>query len=169
MSSSKMTPKSDHAAVRGHPPLYFLLSLAISLAIHYWVFPLSIPFPTIGSVQGSTLRVALGIFISLIVVVFMVFTITQFRRTGNNPLPSTPAVSIITTGPYRFSRNPIYFGNALFITGIGIAVGSFWVLASVIVSLFLAYYLAILPEEKYMEEKFGDEYLEYKKAVRRWI
>ena len=169
MTSGESTPSSDRAAVRGNPPLFYLLSLAVSLAIHYLVFPLPLTFPATSFVQGSTLRVALGIFISLIAPVILASTVAQYRRTGNEINPSTPTASIITTGPYRFSRNPIYFGLALLQTSIAIGVGSLWALASVIVTLLLVHYLAILPEEEYLEGKFGDEYREYKRAVRRWI
>ncbi|HUY02359.1 MAG TPA: hypothetical protein VMV33_03665, partial [Rhodocyclaceae bacterium] len=58
---------------------------------------------------------------------------------------------------------------ALAQTGIALAVGSLWALASVIVSLLLAHYLAVLPEEAYLERKFGNQYREYKALVRRWI
>ena len=169
MTSSESTPNSDRAAVRGIPPLFYILSLAVSLAIHYLVFPLPFTFPATSFVQGSTLRVAVGIVISLIGGIIARATIAQFRRTGNDPDPGTPTASIMTTGPYRFSRNPLYLAAALLQTGIAVGVGSFWALASIIVALLLVHFLAVLPEEQYLAGKFGDEYREYKRSVRRWI
>ena len=163
------TPNSDRAAVRGFPPLYFILSLMVSLAIHYWVFPLSLNFPATSFAQGSTLRIALGLLISLIAPVILVSTMAQYRRTGNEIDPSSSTASIITSGPNRFSRNPIYLGLALLQTAIAIIVGSVWALASVMVALLLVQYFVILPEEEYLESKFGEEYREYKSAVRRWL
>ena len=169
MNNSESTPNTDRAAVRGFPPLFYAVSLAVSLAIHFLVLPLPFTFPATSFVQGSTLRIAVGILVGLIGVIIDAATIAQFRRTGNDTDTGSPTMSIMTAGPYRFSRNPLYLGVAFVQTGIAIGVGSFWALASVIVALLLVNYLAVLPEEEYLEGKFGDEYREYRRAVRRWI
>jgi len=162
-------PSDDRAAVRGLPPLYFVLPLAIALALQLLVLPLPFSLPTIGAARGGILRVCAGALIGLAGILLFGLTVRAHKRSGNDPHPTTPTVSLITSGPYRFSRHPGYLGFALAQTGIAVAVGSVWALGSVIVSLLLAHYLAALPEEAYLERKFGERYREYEGMVRRWI
>lgn len=159
----------DQAAVRGLPPLYFVLPLAIALALQYLVLPLPFSFPDGILVHGRSLRIGAGVLVGLFGIAVLRLTMRAHISSGNDPHPHTPTASLITTGLYRFSRNPGYLAFALMQTGIALAAGSVWALASVIVSLLLAHYLAVLPEEAYMERKFGEQYREYKKRVRRWI
>ncbi len=162
-------PSDDRAAVRGLPPLYFVLPLAIALALQFLVLPLPFSLPAIGAMRGGIVRACAGALIGLAGILLFGLTVRAHRRSGNDPHPTTPTVSLITSGPYRFSRHPGYLGFALAQTGIAVAVGSVWALGSVIVSLLLAHYLAALPEEAYLERKFGERYREYEEMVRRWI
>src|SRR5262249_11803734 len=73
------------------------------------------------------------------------------------------------TGPYRFSRNPIYLAFSLFQLGIAIWVNSVWLLATLVGALALNNTAAIPKEEQYLERKCGAQYLEYKASVRRWL
>ncbi len=75
-----------------------------------------------------------------------------FRRLGTNVRPSQPATKIATTGPYRWTRNPMYLGMALVYTGLAIGFDG-----------------PIAREERYLEDKFGEEYHRYKADVRRWF
>lgn len=78
-------------------------------------------------------------------------------------------VDSLTGGPYRFSRNPMYLAVAVVHIGLAVAVGSGWAIGSVAVAVALVHNLAILPEERYLEKKFGDEYTKLKGSVRRWV
>ena len=78
-------------------------------------------------------------------------------------------MSIITNGPYRFSRNPIYLSFTLLQLGLGMWANSAWLVGMLIPTLVLMSYGVIAREERYMARKFGDEYLQYKRAVRRWF
>ena len=75
----------------------------------------------------------------------------------------------MTTGPFQFSRNPLYVSLTLFYIGIAIAAQSLWALALLIVVLTLMQRGVIEREERYLEHKFGAEYVRYKERVRRWI
>jgi protein-S-isoprenylcysteine O-methyltransferase Ste14 len=94
---------------------------------------------------------------------------TSFRRAGTAIEPGKPTTSIVTTGFYAWSRNPIYAGFCLINIGIGIASNSLWIFVSFIPAAFFLYHVAIAKEEAYLEGKFGEEYLAYKKKVRRWV
>jgi protein-S-isoprenylcysteine O-methyltransferase Ste14 len=77
--------------------------------------------------------------------------------------------SIITKGPYRYSRNPIYLGFAIAGSGIALAFNTGWMLLSVLAFVLIANKLVIEREEKYLERKFGEPYLNYQQQTRRWL
>ena len=93
----------------------------------------------------------------------------SFSRKGTAVEPWKPTTAIVTTGPYRFTRNPAYLGMALTYVGIALLSSALWVLVP------LPFVLAVIDrgvierEERYLEAKFGEEYLDYKRTVRRWI
>jgi protein-S-isoprenylcysteine O-methyltransferase Ste14 len=91
------------------------------------------------------------------------------RRSGPALIPFNPSTRIVAHGLYRFTRNPMYIGFALRTLGLAILVDSAWMLLSVPVGLVLIDRIVITREERYLERKFGDEYLNYKRRVRRWI
>ena len=76
---------------------------------------------------------------------------------------------IVRTGPYRFSRNPIYLAFSLLQLGIAIWVNSLWLLATLVAAVALIHYVVVPKEEQYLERRFGTQYLEYKASVRRWL
>ena len=92
-----------------------------------------------------------------------------FRRARTSPIPVKPTTAIVETGPYRFTRNPMYVGLTLLYLGLTLWVGSLWPLLLLPVALFALQRFVIAREERYLEAKFGDQYLRYKARVRRWI
>ena len=93
----------------------------------------------------------------------------MFRRARTSPIPIRPTTALVTNGPYRFSRNPMYLSLVLLYVGLALRLNDFWVLALAPVVIVLVHYLAIVREEQYLERKFGQEYLDYKARVRRWL
>jgi protein-S-isoprenylcysteine O-methyltransferase Ste14 len=80
-----------------------------------------------------------------------------------------PTTTIVRTGPYRFSRNPIYVAFSLFHLGLALWVDSAWLLATLLGAVALVHGVVIPREERYLERRFGAEYLAYKASVRRWV
>jgi len=76
---------------------------------------------------------------------------------------------IVRTGPYRFSRNPIYLAFSLLHLGISLWVNSAWLLSTLALAITVMTYLVIPREERYLERRFGEDYLQYKAVVRRWF
>ena len=99
----------------------------------------------------------------------MPFVLLRFKEAKTNFDLRKPTTRIITTGPYRFSRNPSYVSLTMLYLGIAIAADSVWVLAGLIPTLVVMHYGVILREEEYLEAKFGEEYLRYKRSVPRWL
>ena len=93
----------------------------------------------------------------------------QFRRHNTSFKPHEPSTALITGGPYRYSRNPIYLALSLLYAGIGIAADSPWVVALLVPLLVVLHYGVIIREERYLERKFGDDYRRYKATGRRWL
>lgn len=150
----------DNPGVVFPPPFIFLGWLAAGFAVDYFL-----PAPLLrDSVQysagGVAIALSLGLFIS---------AIRQFRKHGTNLRPDKPDTAILSEGPYRLTRNPIYLAMALLFTGISIAADAPWVLAMLLPVLLIMNFLVIPREERYLERAFGDEYLAYKSTTRRWL
>jgi protein-S-isoprenylcysteine O-methyltransferase Ste14 len=76
---------------------------------------------------------------------------------------------LLKSGPYAFSRNPMYVGWTLIYLGISFTANSFWILALLLIVLIYIHFVDIRKEEQYLDEQFGDEYAQYKKQVRRYL
>ena len=142
------------------PPLVYLASILVGALIEF-----AAPLPFLPQ------RLAVPLGASIVVVSIALFTsaVAKFRA-ANTPVPARkPTTAIVRTGPYRFSRNPIYLAFSLLQLGIAIWVNSRWLLATLVVAVALMDYVVIPREEQYLERRFGSEYQEYKASVRRWL
>jgi protein-S-isoprenylcysteine O-methyltransferase Ste14 len=84
-------------------------------------------------------------------------------------LPGGETTTVIRTGPFRLSRNPLYVGLLVLSAGVALLAASTWALAALPVEWALLQWGAVLPEERYLSEKFGPEYDDYRTQVRRWV
>jgi protein-S-isoprenylcysteine O-methyltransferase Ste14 len=84
-------------------------------------------------------------------------------------VPHHRVASLVTTGAYRLSRNPMYTGLAVLYLGVALLIGSWWPVALWTVVLLAVYRLVIRPEERYLEQRFGSAYTQYRARVRRWL
>lgn len=91
------------------------------------------------------------------------------RHTTINPLKPQNASGLVTTGPYRFTRNPMYLGLLMILSGFATWLGSLSPFFLLPVFYLVITYWQIIPEERILEKKFGQDYLDYKQKVRRWI
>lgn len=91
------------------------------------------------------------------------------RRTGQSENPFQATTEIIETGPYQWTRNPMYLQMILVCLGFGVLLSNAWIALITPLCALLLQTLVILPEEAYLEHKFGENYLKYKERVRRWI
>jgi protein-S-isoprenylcysteine O-methyltransferase Ste14 len=97
------------------------------------------------------------------------YSIKLFRRAGT-PVPGNkPTTAIVRTGPYRFSRNPIYLAFLAFQLGLAILVNSLWLVATLTPTVAIIAVVVVPSEERYLTGRFGTEYLKYKASVRRWL
>lgn len=152
----------DGAAVRFPPPAVY--AIAVVLGVLLQAFVLAIP---IGLSTG--VRIGAGVVLALLGLAIMGAAAGLFRRTGQDLTPWTSTPQILSTGVYRFTRNPMYVGMALLQAAIGIGWGNGWLLLLLAPVLVTIHAIAIRHEEAYLERKFGEEYLAYKRSVRRWL
>ena len=142
------------------PPLVYLTSLVIGALIQ---FALPLPF------LSRRLTAALGASLVVVAIALFSYSVAKFRAAGT-PVPARkPTTVIVRTGPYRLSRNPVYLAFSLFQLGIAIWADSVWLLVTLAGAVSLINFLVIPAEERYLERKFGAEYLDYKASVRRWL
>jgi protein-S-isoprenylcysteine O-methyltransferase Ste14 len=93
----------------------------------------------------------------------------EFRRAGTNVNPFQPALKIVSNGPYRFTRNPMYLGMVVFMVGFSLLLSLEWGLILTPV-LWLAFdQLVVVREEAYLDRKFGQPYRELLARTRRWL
>jgi len=154
-------PKNS-AAIRIPPPLYFFACLGIGLLLEY-LSPIHL-----ASISLIPRVVVGGTFI-LFSIYFALsgFVVLIKNRTPFDTAKAT--IKIVQEGPYRFSRNPLYLSLLLLLFGISVLIVSLWLLFTLPILYILFLFKAVKPEENYLSQKFGEEYLAYSSKVRRWI
>ncbi len=88
---------------------------------------------------------------------------------GTNVNPTQPATTIVETGPFRFTRNPLYVGLTIIYVGLSLALNTWWSLFLLIPVWIVMHLFVVRREEAYLERKFGETYLTYKRRVRRYL
>jgi len=142
------------------PPFVYLGAIALGLVVH-GLWPVHLSRRSVG--------VSVGAILLLVAVALFVSAVRTFRAAGT-PVPGNlPATTIVRTGPYRFSRNPIYLAFSLFHLGLAFSVNSLALLIMLIPAVALISLVVIPREERYLEARFPSEYLPYKASVRRWL
>jgi len=158
-----MPTPTDTSGVKVFPPALYLGGLAAGFLLH-WLWPLHLVSPgavLVPRVVGGVL-IALGLSLPI-------WATATFRGVGTTPNPTRPTTALAFEGPYRYTRNPMYLGLALLSAGIALAANALAPLLALPIVLWLVRRQVIDREERYLEAKFGEEYLRYKGRVRRWV
>jgi|SRR5215813_7341852 len=141
------------------PPIIYLAAILAGLVLHFaW------PIRFVAGVARP-----FGALIAVLAVTLFTWSIRTFRLAGTPAPGNRPTTTIVRTGPYRFSRNPIYLAFSLFQAGIALTVNEAWLLATLIPALSVMWLVVIPREERYLAARFGEEYATYKASVRRWL
>ncbi len=150
----------DSSGVKIPPPLIYIIVFAAALVLQFF-------FPATAFPQAPARAIA--IVFAVLSGLFSTWSIHRFRRAGTNTLPIKPTTALVTTGPYRFSRNPMYLSLLFLHAALGLWFDLFWAIVLMPVLIVVIRFYAIAKEEHYLERKFGQEYLDYKRRVRRWL
>ena len=153
-------PTKDHPDVRVPPPLLYFSVLGIGLLLQQ-----AAPLPVIPPSAGHPLAIAAATGWAGL----MIWGVSSFRRARTSLVPVRPATALITDGPFRFTRNPLYLSLALLYLGIALWLGVLWPVVLLPALILLVQQAVILREEAYLESRFGEAYRAYRARVRRWL
>jgi len=160
-NSLDMADRTDTANVVIRPPIAWVVAVLVGLALD-WLMPL--PF-----VPAALRPPWLGAMVFALALALFGWAIATVTRAGSNVPTNRPTTTIVDTGPYRLTRNPIYLGMVLGLIGLAIAFNSLWLLLTLVPFALVIRFGVIAREEAYLERKFGDIYRGYCARVRRWL
>jgi protein-S-isoprenylcysteine O-methyltransferase Ste14 len=156
-----MDDTTNTAQVIIRPPLAWGLAVMAGLAVN-WLSP--VPFLPVDLPAGW-----LGAIVFVLALALVAWAIVTITRAGSNVPTNLPTTAIVESGPYRFTRNPIYLGMFLGLIGLAIAFDNLWLLMMLVPFALVIHYGVVAREEAYLERKFGDAYRGYRSRVRRWL
>jgi protein-S-isoprenylcysteine O-methyltransferase Ste14 len=156
-----MDNAADTSQVMVRPPLAWGLAVIVGLALN-WLMPL--PFLPVNLPAGS-----LGAMVFVLALALFGWAIVTISSAGSNVPTTRPTTTIVESGPYRFTRNPIYIAMFLALIGLAVAFDSLWLFITLVPFALVIRYGVVAREEAYLERKFGDAYRGYRTRVRRWV
>lgn len=152
--------EQDHARVHIPPPLIHGVGVVGGFGLSLWQ-----PLPTPPGFWLPLLGFALmGLALSLVVTAFR-----EFRRHHNPVRPTEPVETMMTGGPFRLTRNPLYLALALLHAGLALVTRNIWLVLTLLPVLLIIRYYVIAREEDYLRRRFGQHYRDYQARVRRWL
>ena len=159
-----MTEPSDHPDVIMFPPFIVLIALAAAVALE-WVIGLHFLPP----MAWSGWQLFVGLVLVLAAVALAGWAVRTFSSVGTNVSPHEPALHLAISGPYRFTRNPMYVGFVLLMIGVSLIFSLEWGIILAPVLALILHYGVVLREERYLTEKFGQPYRDFLGRTRRWL
>ena len=151
---------SEQMTARLPPPLLYFGMLVLGLI-------LSALFPT--PILSGPLPTLLGALLVVLGLALAVWATITMRRAGESPNATEATRTLVASGPFAFTRNPLYIALALVYAGIALALGSLWALLLLVVVLVIMDRGVIASEERYLRGQLGDPYAQYTARVRRWL
>jgi len=156
-----MVPSPDRPQILVLPPVLVGGTMLIGVLLHYWVWPVT-PFPIV-----AARSVGVALFIGAGMLAY--YAQNAMTRAGTNVFPTQPALALVTDGPFRYTRNPLYVAASGVYLGVALWVDGLVPLLLFPLVVILLHYAIVLPEERYLETKFGESYRDYRSRVRRWL
>ncbi|MCG6858193.1 MAG: isoprenylcysteine carboxylmethyltransferase family protein [Salaquimonas sp.] len=158
-----MTPHDDRPNVIPWPPIIFVVALAGGFAMDY-IWPMPWPVGMVHDVLQAG-----GLLLAMAAAVLYVTALRELWLAGTAILPHQQASHLVTGGPFKLTRNPIYLGNFLLLMAFGLALGNLWMFIAALSSAYAEQKLGIEREEAHLEHRFGRAWRDYRKRVRRWV
>jgi protein-S-isoprenylcysteine O-methyltransferase Ste14 len=160
---SKMDTDSAHKSNWAIAEIVFGVPCLIGIGLQF-VFPFSLYHGIVNNIL-----VAVGITLIMTSIVFIVLSRRELSDYGQPTDPGHPTSKIVKTGMFSISRNPLYLSAVILFFGIGLMMNTFWVLVALLASIIACHFILIIPEERYLAAKFGEEYKDYTNIVHRWF
>lgn len=149
---------SSPADILAPAPVLALAAFLVGAAAHY-AYPLAVLPPPWNLVGGALILAGIGVLYS---------GLRVMRGVGKSPAHHDEPTELLTTGVFRYSRNPLYLGVCTVYTGLTLVLNSVWPFLT-LVPLILYFDRVARREENYLQQRFGDQYKEYQENVRRWL
>ena len=143
------------------PPVIFGVPVLFGTLVHVFFWPSA----SIGGIAG----VVIGVILLLVGLGMIYWSWTTMTAHGEHPEPEQPTETLVTSGPFKRTRNPIYVGFLVIGAGIAVGVNSLAMLIAVFIGVVALTVLVIRREEAYLEREFGEVYTEYMRRTRRWL
>jgi protein-S-isoprenylcysteine O-methyltransferase Ste14 len=143
------------------PPVIFGVPVLVGVLVHVFVWS--------GAIFGGIVGVVIGVVLVLVGLGMIYWSWVTMRAHGEHPEPGHPTETLVTLGPFKRTRNPIYVGFMLIGAGVAVAVNSLAMLIAVFVGVVALTVLVIRREEAYLEREFGEGYTAYRSRTRRWL
>ncbi|MDQ5769173.1 methyltransferase family protein [Thiothrix subterranea] len=144
------------------PPVYLLTFAGLMWGVNAWL-------PLLHVIAAPWNRAGLLLIAAAVLVDFWSLGLFFRAHTTFNPIHPERTHALVTTGPYRYTRNPMYVGMLVILTGWGIWLGSLAPFLLLPLFVWVLTVEQIIPEEKILEQTFGGAYRDYKAQVRRWL
>jgi protein-S-isoprenylcysteine O-methyltransferase Ste14 len=155
-----MPTSIDNPGVAVLPPLLYGFALVFVLALRsFWPMP----------IFGYSMALSSGLALIACGVAIAIWGRRTMHAAGTNISPLRPSTALVTTGPFRFSRNPLYLALTLLYFGLTLAFNTWWGTVVLIPLLMIMHRGVVLREERYLEQKFGATYRTYRSTVRRYL
>ena len=155
-----MATAADNPGVVARPPLLYGAAF-VAVLVFRWFWPMPIFGEAVALWPGLAL-VALG-------VGFAIWGRRTMQAAGTNINPALPATAIVKSGPFRFSRNPLYLALTLIYLGLTLAFNTWWGIVVLVPLLIIMHCGVVLREERYLAQKFGESYRQYRSKVGRYL
>ena len=145
------------------PPAILIASLTAAFALGVYVPLVWVPSPI------KELLDVFGVLLIGIALLIEISAMLSLRKAKTTILPNKGSTKLVTSGPFSFTRNPIYFGNVILLFGVGLLLENIWFWLFALICGAMTQHFAIIREEAHLQAKFPAAFLAYKKKVRRWI
>lgn len=156
------TPQSAPPSLVPWPPILLVGTFAAALAME-WIHPL--PWPGVDDLPARIVGLAIG----ALGIALMIWSVVTMIRARTNIMPHRSADHLVTTGPFHRFRNPIYLADTMILLGMAEVTKNIWFAVGALIFALAVTWLAIIPEERHLEARFGDLYREYKARSKRWL
>jgi protein-S-isoprenylcysteine O-methyltransferase Ste14 len=161
-SASTVIAMQETSGVKIFPPLIHVAAIVFGFLIE-WAVPVRIGGTAFGIVRIT------GCILLILAVGLIAWAAKVMFGAGTTPNPTRPSTVIVTSGPFQFTRNPMYLAWELICIGVGLVANALWPIVMAVPAAIVTRRLVIDKEERYLDQKFGAAYLDYKSRVRRWV
>ena len=151
---------NDSSGVTIPPPGLYFVCMLVGIGLNYF-WPLSF--------FAQSIYGAVGYIIIALSILLFGLTLRAFSKSKTSTDYRKPTVKVISSGPFHFSRHPVYLSLTMLNIGVAFVMDSFWIIIMTIPAVLIIHYAVILREEAYMIKKLGDECRRYMSSVRCWI